>query len=399
MIRMIAGYASRAPPANVTLEPTIPRSEPVLEAPPLRAVFDAPRSPTIGIEEELMLLHPRTLDLEPASEEALAALTGDTRFKPELIAAQIETVTPPRRTVGDAAQVLREARRDLAAALGGRALLAGAGVHPFAAALGELHGAARYTEMAAEYGSIARRQLVFGLHVHVAISGADRAVAVHDALRSYLPDLAGLAANAPFHEGRDSGLASVRPTISGMLPRQGVPPALGSWDAFEGALSWGEEAGILPAKRRWWWELRLHPTFGTIEVRVADTQTTVDETAAYAAVVHALVAWLAERAAAGEALPVAPTWRIAENRWWAARDGLDATFADLATGVREPLRERLQRLFDELAPVAVRLGCAAELERARTLAAGPGHAARQRAEAARGGLDGLAAWLAGRVLA
>ncbi|MEA2418519.1 MAG: glutamate---cysteine ligase / carboxylate-amine ligase, partial [Thermoleophilaceae bacterium] len=216
----------------------------------------------------------------------------------------------------------------------------------------------------------------------------------------YLPELAGRAANAPFHEGRDSGLASVRPTIAAMLPRQGVPPALGSWQAFERALSWGEEAGVLPAKRRWWWELRLHPTFGTIEVRVADTQTTVAETAAYAAVVHALVAWLAERVTAGETLPVAPTWRIAENRWWAARAGLDASFADLQTGAREPLRARLERLFDDLHPVAARLGCSAELERARALAAGPGGAGRQRAEAAaRGDLHGLTSWLAGRLLA
>ncbi len=158
-------------------------------------------------------------------------------------------------------------------------------------------------------------------------------------------------------------------------------------------------AGVLPARQRWWWELRLHPTFGTIEVRVADTQTTVDETAAYAAVVHALVTRLAERIDAGEALPVAPTWRIAENRWCAARYGLEACVADLVTGEREPLRARLERLFDELAPVAARLGCAAQLERARAMAAGPGGAGRQRAEAARGGLDGLAAWLAGRALA
>ncbi|MEA2143302.1 MAG: glutamate---cysteine ligase / carboxylate-amine ligase [Solirubrobacteraceae bacterium] len=370
---------------------------PALDAPSMRALFDAPRAATIGIEEELMLLHPGTLDLAPHCAQALAALAGDPRFKPELLAAQIETVTPPRRTVGDAAQVLREARRALHTALDGRALVAGAGAHPFAAALGELHGGARYDELATEFASIARRQVVFGLHVHVAIRGAERAVAVHDALRSYLPDLAGLAANAPFHEGRDTGLASVRPTIAAMLPRQGVPSALGSWDAFERALSWGEAAGVLPAKQRWWWELRLHPTFGTIEVRVADTQTTVDETAAYAAVVHALVTWLAERVAAGEKLPVAPTWRIAENRWWAARRGLDASFADLVTGEREPLRARLERLFDELAPVAARLGCAPQLEHARALAAGPGGAARQRAAAAaRGGLDGLVGWLAER---
>ncbi|MDP1846282.1 MAG: YbdK family carboxylate-amine ligase [Solirubrobacteraceae bacterium] len=386
--------------ANVTLEPTIDiPSVPALDAPSLRDAFDAPRAPTIGIEEELMLLHPSTLDLVPRGEQVLSALAGDTRFKPELIAAQIETVTPPRRTVADAAKVLRCARRDLLAALDGRALAAGAGVHPFTAAFGELHGAARYHELATEFASIARRQLVFGLHVHVALGDADRAVAVHDALRSYLPELAGLAANAPFHERRDSGLASVRPTISAMLPRQGVPPALGSWDAFERALSWGEDAGILPARRRWWWELRLHPTFGTIEVRVGDTQTTVDETAAYAAVVHCLVMWLAERATAGEALPVAPTWRIAENRWWAARHGLDASFADLVTGEREPLRARLGRLFDDLAPVATRLGCEAELEQARALAAGPGGAARQRAAAERDGLEGLVAWLAGRFLA
>ncbi|HEV2058577.1 MAG TPA: glutamate-cysteine ligase family protein, partial [Solirubrobacteraceae bacterium] len=188
------------------------------------------------------------------------------------------------------------------------------------------------------------------------------------------------------------------PTISAMLPRQGVPPSLGSWGDFERALSWGESAGVLPAKRRWWWELRLHPTFGTVEVRVGDTQTIVDETAAYAAVVHALVAWLGDRVDAGEQLPVAPTWRIAENRWWAARHGLDASLADLVTAARQPLRARLEALFDELAPVAARLGCAAELERARALAAGPGGAARQRAVAARQGLDGLVTWLAGQFL-
>ncbi len=396
---MVGGYASRASPANVTLEPTIDCCAPAIDAPSMRAVFDAPRAPTIGIEEELMLLDPGTRDLAPLCEEALAALASDTRFRAELVAAQIEIATPPRNTVAGAAQVLREARGELVGAVGGRALVAGAGVHPFAAGLGELHGAARYHELATEFASVARRQLVFGLHVHVAISGAERAVAVHDALRSHLPALAGLAANAPFYEGRDTGLASVRPTIAAMLPRQGVPPALGTWAAFERALSWGEGAGVLPAKQRWWWELRLHPTFGTIEVRVADTQTTVDESAAYAAVVHALVTWLAERFDAGEALPVAPTWRIAENRWWAARHGLDASFADLVTGEREPLRVRLERLFDELAPVAARLGCAADLERARALAAGPGGASRQRAAAARGGLDALAGWLAERVLA
>ena len=382
-----------------TREPTFDPSAPVPVTAGLRAAFEPPRPCTVGLEEELMLLHPQTLDLVPYARRALEALGGDERFKLELPAAQLESVTAPTLTVAGAAGALRDARRDLAAALQGSALVAGAGAHPFAATLGELNDSPRHEALAAEFASLARRQLVFGLHVHVAVDGADRAVAVHDALRSYLPELAALGANAPFHGGRDSGLASVRPTISAMLPRQGVPPALGRWEAFEDALRWGARAGALPDARRWWWELRLHPLLGTIEVRVADTQTTVAETAAVAAVVHALVAWLADRHAAGERLAVAPTWRIAENRWWAARDGLEAQHADLETGARAPVRERLARLLDELAETAQRLGCAAELELARTLVAGAGGAGRQRAAAARGGLEGLVAWLAGRLLA
>ena len=384
---------------NMTLEPTIDRSAATLGAGTLRAVFDSRRPLSVGLEEELMLLDPGSLDLAPCARQVLADLGGDIRFKPELPAAQIENVTVPRATVAHAAADLRAARRDLAAALDGRARLAAAGTHPFAAALGELNVGGRYTELDEEFASIARRQLVFGLHVHVSMGGSELAVAVHDALRSYLPELAALAANAPFHEGRDSGLASVRPRVAAMLPRQGVPPVLGDWDAFERALRWGASAGALPDARRWWWELRLHPTFGTIEVRVADAQTTVGETAAVAAAVHALVTWLAQRASDGEQLAVAPTWRIAENSFAAGRDGLDAVFADLVSGRREPVRERLERLLDELAPVAAQLGCAAELEQARALAGGPGGAARQRAEAQRGGLEGLVGWLADRVSA
>ena len=379
----------------MTLEPTIARSD----GAPLRAVFDAGRALSVGLEEELMLLDPRTLDLAPCAQQVLAQLGGDIRFKPELPAAQIENVTVPRRTVARAAADLRSARADLATAVGGLARVAAAGVHPFADALGELNVGSRYTKLGEQFASIARRQLVFGLHVHVSVRGSDRAVTVHDALRAYLPDLAALSANAPFHEGRDSGLASVRPRIAAMLPRQGVPPALGDWEAFERALQWGASAGVLPDARRWWWELRLHPTFGTVELRVADAQTTIGEAAAVAAVVHALVTWLAQRAEDGEPLAVAPTWRIEENSFLAGRDGLDAELADLVSGERAPVRERLERLFDELAPVAAQLGCAAELEHARALAAGPGGAARQRAEAQRGGLVGLVGWLAEGFLA
>lgn len=364
----------------------------------LREAFDVEAPLTVGIEEELMLLDPETLDLTPRARELLARLEGDARFKPELPAAQIELLTPPAASVGEAAHALIAARSALSEAAAGLARPAGAGAHPFAAVLGELDGAERYRSMREEYGPVARRQLVFGLHVHVRLSGAERALGVYNALRSYLPELAALAANAPFHEGRDSGLASIRPKVSETLPRQGVPPPLDGLDELAAALAWGAAAGTMPEPRLWWWELRPHPLFGTLEVRVPDQQTTAADSAAIAAVVHSLVARLAERHDAGERLPVHPTWRIAENRWSAARHGLEGTLADLDTGERSPARRRLYELLDELSPQADSLGCAAELAHAGRLVEENG-AARQRAAATGGDLRALAGGLADAFLA
>jgi carboxylate-amine ligase len=300
--------------------------------------------------------------------------------------------------VADAAAALAAARAELAAAAADLALLAGAGAHPFTAVEGALSGGERYRAIVDEYGWVARRQLVFGQHVHVAVRPADRALAVFNALRGYLPLIAALAANAPFHGGVDTGLASVRPKLSDLLPRQGVPPPMASWDELEGALRWGLRAGAMAHHAQWWWEARLHPVFGTVEVRVPDTQTTVGEAAGVAAVAHTLVAWLAERHEAGEQLPAAPSWRIAENRWSACRYGLDGTMADLDSGDVAPTRERAAVLLDDLAPVSARIGCARELASIRRGLAASG-ADRQRAAAMeRGGAAGVARWLVERFL-
>jgi carboxylate-amine ligase len=354
----------------------------------LRSAFDADAAMTIGLEEELMVLDPETLDLAPRAADVLERVSGDPRFKPELPAAQLEIVLPAAATVAEAAAALGAARAELTARAAGIGVLAGAGAHPFAATEGVLSGAERYEAIVREYGWVARRQLVFGLHVHVAVRPAERALAVYNALRSHLPLIAALAANAPFYDGADTGLASVRPKLSELLPRQGVPPPIASFDELEDALRW---RGIEHAQ--WWWEARLHPAFGTIEVRVPDTQTTVGETAAVAAVVHALVAWLARAYDDGAPLPVAPTWRIAENRWSSCRHGLDGTMADLATGERRATRDVAGALFDELAATAERIGCAAELAAAGERLDVNG-AIRQRAVAAeRGGARALTAWL------
>jgi glutamate---cysteine ligase / carboxylate-amine ligase len=354
----------------------------------------AEERPTVGVEEELMLLDPATLDLLPRAAEVLERAGDPARFKSELPAAQLELLSSPATELGEVAAQLAEGRRQLAAAAEGIGRLAAAGAHPFANPEGELNPAAAYARTRDEYGPVARRQLVFGLHVHVRVPGADRAVAVYNAMRSNLGELAALAANAPLYAGRDSGLASVRPKISELLPRQGVPPAFADLGDYARALDWAAAAGVAPEPRMWWWELRLHPVHGTVEVRVPDQQATVAESVAIAAVARALVLELAERHEAGEALPVHPTWRIAENRWSAARHGLDGTLADLDTGERVGTRDRLLGMLERLE----RLVDAEALATARALVAENG-AARLRRIAADGGVHAAAEDLASRFLA
>jgi carboxylate-amine ligase len=332
----------------------------------IRAVLDAVEPLTVGLEEEAFLLDPETLGLAPVGAQVLAR-SDDPRLKLELPAAQLEVVTPPARDVPAAIADLAAGRQALAAAAEGLARPAGGGVHPFAAPLGELNAGERYDEILADYGDVARAQLVCSLQVHVAVGGAERTLAVYNALRGHLPELTALAANAPFHAGRDTGFATVRPLIGGLLPRQGVPPAIPDCDALAAALRWGAASGAVPEPRRWWYELRPHLAFGTLELRAADTPATVTDAAAIAAFVHALVGWLVERHDAGEPLGCPPDLRIEHNRFAACRRGMDAELADLSTGERAPARDVLRRRLEQLAPVAERLGCAIALDGADAL--------------------------------
>ena len=355
-----------------------------MNADALRARFDAPDALGIGIEEELFLLDAETLDLKPNAREVLERVADDPRFKLELPASQLEIVTPPCPDVATAVDHLTAARRDLALAAAPLGRLMTAGAHPFAAELGTLTDDPRYQHTLDEYGSRARRQLVCGLHLHVSLGGAERTLAVYNAMRSHLPELAALAANAPFHVGQDTGLASIRPTIAVNLQRQGVPPAIESWEWFARALSWGERSDTVPDARRWWFELRLHATYGTLELRVPDAQSSVDDVFGVAAFAYGLIHALAARHDAGETLPVADSWRIDENRWAAMRDGVAGTLADLATGERINTRELLSARLESLAP-------AQGLEHTRALIEANG-AIRTREV----GVDGAAAYLADR---
>ena len=358
----------------------------------VREAFERAGGCTIGLEEELMIVDPATLELAPLNAQLLEAAGDDRLFHPELRACQVEIATPVCRKVSEACGWLEHGRRRLLEAAGESARLLAAGTHPASADWGDLTEQARYRLIEEEYAWAARRSLVCGLHVHVAVGGADRSLAVFNALRSYLPEIAALAANSPFFEGEDTGLCSIRPKLAEALPRTGVPPAFASWEEFVGFLHWGRAGGLFPDGTFMWWDLRPHPGHGTIELRVADSQTRIADAAAIAAVVQTLAASLAARYDAREPLPVYPEYRIAENSWRALRYGVRGTLVALGTGRREPARERIRALLDELEPTARELDCSLELTAARALVAGNG-ADRQRYVAERDGIEGLVAWL------
>jgi carboxylate-amine ligase len=357
-------------------------------------LFDSVEPFTVGLEEEVMLVEPNTLVLCECARTFVDRLADDARFKLEMPAAQLELVTASHAGVPDAIAELADARRVLWDAGEGLARPLAAGCHPSSSGEGVLNRSSRYAHTIAEYGTLARRQLVCALQVHVAVGGARRTLTVYNALREYLPLLAALAANAPIYEGRDTGLASVRPKISELLPRQGIPPAFPSWDALTEELRWGAAAGSLPDVGSWWWELRPHLRFGTLELRVPDTQTTLAEAAAVAAVGQALVALLAER---DEVPSPVPTWRIEENRWSACRHGLEGSMADLRSGKRRATRDLLDDLLNELEPVAQGLGAGAAMYHARSLIERNG-STRQRAVFAEEGAAGLLRWLVQRYM-
>jgi glutamate---cysteine ligase / carboxylate-amine ligase len=327
----------------------------------LRKTFDRIAPFTIGIEEEYLLVDSETQDLLPAATRALARLDGDRRIAPELRTAQIEGITPVCATVAQVERELTSIRRLIDGGLDGSAVLVATGTHPLAPTPGEISPRSRYQGLAAANPWAASHVLTCGLHIHVAVGGADRALAVYNALRGYLPEITALAANAPIYHGMDSGLATVRPKLNQAWPRAGVPPAFASWAEVAEFARWARVGGAMPDESHQWWDMRLHPVHGTIEIRSADVQTHVEDSATVAAFVQALVFELASRYDAGEPLAVAAGERIAENAWLATRDGVNGWLIDLETGARMPTGERLHVLTERLLPSAAELGCDREL--------------------------------------
>jgi carboxylate-amine ligase len=356
---------------------------------------DADRPWTVGIEEELMLLEPAGLGLANRVDDVLhalpASLAGHTA--PETHACVLELRTAPHATVAEAAAELGDLRERIDATLRDELGLhaAVAGMHPTAGrGDAELSAHPRYREVAATTRALARREPTMAQHVHVAVPGEDMAVRALDGLRGELPVILALSANSPYWLGRDSGFASMRTPIFSMFPRSGIPRRFGGYGEYVATVGALLRSRAIADPSFVWWDARLQPRLGTVEVRVMDAQSRLLDVAALAAVVQCAV----RRHAEGPRRYVPAPELLDENRFLAARDGMDAQLLDeRRAGGRRALRAALAELLEDSAGTAAELGCAAELEDAAALAADPGYD-RQRRCAARHGTRGLLARLA-----
>src|SRR5258705_8380123 len=295
--------------------------------------FSGP-SYTIGIEEELMILDAETFDLANAVEALLEAatpaeLTGE--VKPELMESVLEIATEPCRTTAEAGEQLRGLRQLVREVAGENDLAIGAaGTHPFAMWEDQrIVARPRYRDLISALRFVARQEIIFGVHVHVGLDDPDKAIHVANGMRVHMPVLLALSVNSPFWRADSTGLASTRTPIFRAFPRVGIPPAYPHWDHYDREIAFMVESGVMEDYTYLCYDIRPHPKFGTVEIRVCDSQTRVEHSLALTALIQAMVKELAEHYEAGEQLADYPWQMLDENKWLAARHGLDGELVDL----------------------------------------------------------------------
>lgn len=349
--------------------------------------FTSSAGPSLGIEVELELIDVRTGQLASAATDILSQLGrghpdgAHPRAKHELFECCIEIITGVCTTVAEARADLEATLAEVRAAAAERGLtLICSGSHPFSAWSDQaISPDPRYGELVEAMAWMARRLQIFGVHVHVGVRTPEKAVAIANALATYIPHLLALSASSPYWEGHDTGLASCRSKIFESLPTAGLPAPIASWADFEQYMSTLVAAGAIRTVREVWWDIRPHPDFGTVELRMCDGLPTLGEVTAVAALAQSLVAHLDALHDAGELPARQREWILRENKWRAARHGIDASFIVDDRGALQPARAAIEQLVAEVAPTAAALGCAAELGHvAEVLRVGPSYL-RQRA--------------------
>jgi carboxylate-amine ligase len=329
-----------------------------------KAAFDEVPDFTVAVEEEFAILDPATLGLVDRFEDLQQAARG-TELEPhlvgELIASEVEVRTGRCDTFAECADRIGERRaqlRSLADAVG--VGLSSAGTHPWSPWQEQrIIDTPHYRRNDEILRYVVWRNNTFGLHVHVGINGADRALRVNSAMRNYLPELLALSASSPFVEGVFTYLHSARTQVfTRMFPRCGIPDWLGGWDDWEEYVRFLYETGSITEHTQMWWSVRPHLQFPTIETRICDAQPDLGEARSLAALVYSLTARIARALDEGEPLPSWPHRLLEENLWRAIRHGMSGELLDLERGEAIPARARLNQLVEWVLPVAEELGAA-----------------------------------------
>jgi carboxylate-amine ligase len=324
---------------------------------------------TLGVEEEYMLLDGETFDLVQHIDTVLGAVHGhelEPRINAELMQSVLEIATPVCRTAADVGEQLRKIRGYVSEVARKEGLRVGsAGTHPFSLFERQrITARDRYRNLVDQLQYVARRELIFGMHVHVAVDDPEKAIQVVNGLLNHLGQLLALSASSPFWRGEPTGLSSSRQMVFAAFPRSGPPPRFRDYADYAAVVGQLEKTGCIADYTHIWWDIRLHPRLGTIEIRICDATTRLEDVVALTAYCQALVKHYCERYERGEEIPSYHRILTTENKWLAARYGLEAPVMDLTTGKRNrvPVSQLIRRTLNEIEPHARELGSERELE-------------------------------------
>jgi carboxylate-amine ligase len=353
--------------------------------------FNSSPTSSLGVEWELQLVDLETRELTSGASEILGILGHGGEHptaKKELLQSTIEVITGVCRSVPEAMADLTRTLDQVVPLAAERGLgLMCSGTHPVTSwQTQQISDDERYRKLIHDMQWLARRMQIFGVHIHVGVRSPDKAIMMVNALSAYIPHFLALSASSPYWVGADTGLASARSKVFEGLPTAGLPHQLDGWSQFEAYMETLIKTRTISSIKEVWWDIRPHPTYGTVELRVADGLPSIAEVAMVAALSQCLVDTLDREVDKGYTLPRPRRWVVQENKWRAARYGLDA---DIIVGEDsvQPVREALRELVQDMRPAADRLGCAEALDLVEQVLQGGASCSRQRAVAAASGGD------------
>jgi carboxylate-amine ligase len=327
---------------------------------------------TLGIEEEYQTIDPETFDLRSHINTEFIAqgkVLLKEKVKAEMHQSVVEVGTAVCRTIGEArAEVVDLRRQTIRLAKQHGLLLAAAATHPFADwRVQDIYPDERYLQVVEDMQTVARSNLIFGLHVHVGIEDRETSIHLMNQMRYFLPHLLALSSNSPFWLGMNTGLKSYRVKVFDKFPRTNIPDAFTSWAEFEQLVALLIRTNCIDNAKRIWWDVRPHPFFSTLEVRICDLPMRVDETLAIAALIQATVAKLYKLHSRNQGFRIYGRALLMENKWRAARYGLDGMLIDFGREKEVPERELILEYLDFVDDVLDELECRKEVEYVQTI--------------------------------